>query len=179
MPIEVRRFLGDNRPDKRAKLIDELLERPEFADWWALKWSDLLRNEEKQLDKKGVQVFYDWIRGSIADNKPLNEFARELIAARGSTYTEPAANYYRALREPETRAEAAAQVFLGIRMQCAKCHNHPFDQWTQNDYHRLPPSSPASSTTSSRTTARTSSTRTSSSASRSSGWTSKARSSTP
>jgi Protein of unknown function (DUF1549)/Protein of unknown function (DUF1553) len=134
---QARRFLSDNRPDKRAKLIDELLERPEFPDWWALKWSDLLRNEEKQLDKKGVRVFYDWIRGSIAGNKPLNEFARELIAARGSTYTEPAANFYRALREPETRAEAAAEVFLGIRMQCAKCHNHPFDKWTQEDYHRL------------------------------------------
>jgi len=134
---EARRFLDDNRPDKRARLIDELLQRPEFADWWALKWSDLLRNEEKQLDKKGVRVFYDWIRASIAANKPLNEFARELIAARGSTYTEPPANFYRALREPDIRAEAAAQVFLGIRVQCAKCHNHPFDQWTQQDYHRL------------------------------------------
>jgi Protein of unknown function (DUF1549)/Protein of unknown function (DUF1553) len=134
---QARVFLYDNVPDKRARLIDALLERPEFADWWALKWSDLLRNEEKQLDKKGVQVFHDWIRASIAANKPLNEFARELIAARGSTYTEPPANFYRALREPDTRAEAAAQVFLGIRMQCAKCHNHPFDKWTQDDYHRL------------------------------------------
>jgi hypothetical protein len=134
---QARHFLDDNRLDKRARLIDEQLERPEFAGWWALKWSDLLRNEEKQLDKKGVRAFYDWIRGSIAANKPLNEFARELIAARGSTYVEPPANFYRALREPDTRAEAAAQVFLGIRMQCAKCHNHPFDQWTQQDYHRF------------------------------------------
>jgi hypothetical protein len=134
---QARAFLDDHRPDKRARLIDDLLERPEFADWWTLKWSDLLRNEEKQLDKKGVRVFHDWIRASIAANKPINDFARELISARGSTYTEPPANFYRALREPDTRAEAVAQVFLGIRMQCAKCHNHPFDQWTQEDYHRL------------------------------------------
>ncbi|HYV35785.1 MAG TPA: DUF1549 domain-containing protein, partial [Gemmataceae bacterium] len=134
---DVRQFLADKRPDKRAKIIDELLARPEYADKWAQVWSDLLRNEEKQLDKKGVQVFYEWIRNSIAANKPLNTFAGELIAARGSTYTEPPANFYRALREPDIRAEAVAQVFLGIRVQCAKCHNHPFDHWTQQDYHRF------------------------------------------
>src|SRR5262249_16798801 len=77
------------------------------------------------------------IRKSIAENKPLNQFAWELIASRGSTYQEPAANYYRALRDPQLPAEATAQVFLGIRMQCAKGHNHPFNQWTQNDYHQL------------------------------------------
>jgi hypothetical protein len=134
---EARDFLNDPRPDKRARLIDRLLERPEFADFWALKWSDLLRNEEKVLDRKGVQAFHQWIRQSIAAGKPLNEFAREVIAARGSTYAEPAANFYRALRDPYSRAEATAQVFLGIRMQCAKCHNHPFDRWTQDDYHSL------------------------------------------
>jgi Protein of unknown function (DUF1553)/Protein of unknown function (DUF1549) len=136
-PEETRKFLADTRSDKRAKLIDTLLDRPEFADNWAIKWADLLRVEEKQLDKQGVRVFHGWIRKCIADNKPLNEFARELIASRGSTYKEPAANYYRALRDPQTRAEAFAQVFLGIRMQCAKCHNHPFNQLTQNDYHQL------------------------------------------
>ena len=136
-PEETRKFLADTRPDKRARLIDALLERPEFADFWALKWSDLLRNEEKALDRKGVQLFHQWIRDSIADGKPLNDFARELVAGRGSTYSEPAANYYRALREPYARAEATAQVFLGVRLQCAKCHNHPFDQWTQQDYHQL------------------------------------------
>jgi hypothetical protein len=136
-PVETRTFLADTRTDKRARLIDALLERPEFADFWALHWSDLLRNEEKQLDKKGVRVFHAWIRESIAHDKPLNQMAKELIASRGSTYTQPAANYYRALRDPQTRAEAMAQVFLGVRMQCAKCHNHPFNQWTQNDYHQL------------------------------------------
>jgi hypothetical protein len=134
---ETRRFLDEKRPDKRARLVDELLKRPEFADFWALKWSDLLRNEEKVLDRKGVQAFHDWIRAAIADGKPLNEFARELLASRGSTYENPAANYYRALRDPMARAEATAQVFLGVRLQCAKCHNHPFDRWTQNDYYGL------------------------------------------
>lgn len=134
---ESRLFLADQRADKRARLIDFLLQRPEFADVWALKWSDLLRNEEKVLDRKGVQTFHHWIRQSILEGKPLNEFAREILSARGSTYQEPAANFYRALREPQNRAEAAAQVFLGIRLQCSRCHNHPFDRWTQDDYHSL------------------------------------------
>jgi hypothetical protein len=134
---EVRAFLSDGRADKRARLVDTLLTRPEFADFWALKWSDLLRNEEKLLDRKGVEVFHQWIRQCIAEGKPLNEFARELLAGRGSTYANPPANFYRALRDPYARAEAAAQVFLGVRIQCAKCHNHPFERWTQNDYHGL------------------------------------------
>ena len=133
---ETKSFLADRQPHKRARLIDQLLQRPEFADFWALKWSDLLRNEEKVLDRKGVEVFHAWIRESIAAGKPLNEFARELIGARGSTYANPPANYYRALRDPLSRSEATAQVFLGVRLQCARCHNHPFDRWTMDDYYR-------------------------------------------
>jgi hypothetical protein len=136
-PDETRKFLADGRLDKRVKLIDALLERPEFADAWAIKWADLLKVEEKQLDKRGVKAFHGWIRQAIAHNKPLNEFAYDLIASRGSTYEAPAANYYRALRDPQVRTEAFAQVFLGIRMMCAKCHNHPFNQLTQDDYHQL------------------------------------------
>ncbi len=136
-PEEARRFLDDIRADKRNRLINELMDRPEFADFWALKWCDLLRVEEKALDRKGVGLFHDWIRQSIADGKPLNEFARELIAGRGSTYDHPEANYYRSLRDPFTRVEATSQVFLGVRLKCAKCHNHPFEQWTQADYHSL------------------------------------------
>src|SRR2546429_2585829 len=120
---------------KRARLIDQLLERPEFADFWALKWADLLRVEAHSLDQKGVQNFHHWIRQSIAENKPLDEFVRELITARGSTYSSPTANFYRPNRDPATRAKAAAQVFLGTRLQCAECHNHPFDRWTQDDYY--------------------------------------------
>ncbi len=134
---EARAFLNDTRPDKRARWIEQLLRRPEFDDFWAQKWADLLRAEEKVLDRKGVQVFYQWIRQAVAEDRPLNEFARELIAGRGSTYSHPAANFYRALREPDARAEAVGQVFLGVRLQCAHCHNHPYDRWTQDDYHRL------------------------------------------
>ncbi len=136
-PEEARRFLADTRPDKRSALVDALLIRPEFAEYWAGRWSDVLRNEEKQLDRKGSQVYYEWIRDALAKDLPLNQFAHALIVSHGSTYTQPAANYYRALRDPQARAEATAQVFLGIRMLCAKCHNHPFNTWTQNDYHQL------------------------------------------
>jgi hypothetical protein len=132
---EARRFASDVRRDKRARLVDQLLERPEFADFWALKWADLLRVEAHSLDKKGVQNFHHWIQQSIAWNKPLDLFVRELIMARGSTYDSPAANYYRPNRDPVTRAKAAAQVFLGTRLQCAECHNHPSDRWTQDDYY--------------------------------------------
>ncbi len=132
---EARQFVSKMNSDKRARLIDELLERPEFADAWALKWSDLLRNEEKTLDRKGVQNFHAWIKSSIAGDKPLDQFARELVASRGSTYLEPAANYYRAMRDPIMRAESTAQIFLGTRLACSKCHNHPFDRWTQDDYY--------------------------------------------
>ena len=130
-----REFVTSRRRDKRARLIDRLFDRPEFADFWALKWADLLRVEERTLDQKGMQAFHRWIRESIADNQRLDEFARELIVARGSTYLNPAANFYRANRDPITRAEAVAQVFLGTRLQCAQCHNHPFDRWTQDDYY--------------------------------------------
>lgn len=132
---ETRAFLADADPEKRSKLIDRLLERPEFADAMALTWADLLRNEEKVLDAKGTRVFHAWIRDQFAANVPLNEFARSVISGRGSTYANPPANYYRALRDPYARGEATAQVFLGVRVQCARCHNHPFDRWTQTDYH--------------------------------------------
>jgi len=120
---------------RRAQLINRLLQRPEFADFWALKWADLLRVEAHSLDKKGVQNFHHWIRQSIAENKPLDQFVRELITARGSTYSSPPANFYRPNRDPATRAKSAAQVLLGTRLQCAECHNHPFDRWTQDDYY--------------------------------------------
>jgi hypothetical protein len=134
---EARDFLNSKDPEKRSKLIDELLTRDEFATFWAQKWSDLLRNEERSLDRKGVQVFFHWIKGWLSEDRPLNEFAREILVARGSTYTNPAANFYRSIRDPYLRAESAAQVFLGLRISCARCHNHPFDRWTQDDYHRF------------------------------------------
>jgi hypothetical protein len=132
---QARAFVNDPTRNKREKLIDELLQQPEFADFWALKWADLLRTEEKVLDTKGVQAFHRWIRQSVAENKPVDQFVREILTARGSTYENPAANYLRALRDPVTRAESTAQLFLGTRLQCARCHNHPFDRWTQGDYY--------------------------------------------
>ena len=132
---EARAFVNDTRPDKRARLVDAWLDRPEFAESWAQKWGDLLRIEERTLDRKGVETFHGWIRQSLASNKPLDQFVRELLSARGSTYEIPPANYYRAMRDPVTRGESAAQVFLGIRLQCARCHNHPFAPWTQADYY--------------------------------------------
>jgi hypothetical protein len=130
-----RAFIADPAPDKRAKLIDTLLARPEFADFWALKWADLLKIEQRQLDYDGMKVFHGWIRESIAKNKPLDQFARELIAARGSTLKNPPANWWRANRDPITRAENTARVFLGTQLNCAQCHNHPFERWTQDDYY--------------------------------------------
>lgn len=134
-PNETRTFLADPSPSKREKLIDDLLARPEFAEYWAQKWSDLLRNEEKALDRKGVAVFYRWIAAQLAADRPLNEFARDVLAARGSTYANPPANFWRAVRDPLSRAESVAQVFLGVRVACARCHNHPFDRWTMDDYY--------------------------------------------
>jgi hypothetical protein len=132
---EARAFVDDPASDKRTRVIDAVLQRPEFADFWALKYSDLLRNEEKVLDSRGVDAFHGWIRESIAAGKPLDRFVRELVASRGSTYEFPAANYYRANRDAFTRSETTARLFLGVRLQCARCHNHPFDRWTQDDYY--------------------------------------------
>lgn len=134
---EARSFVADPAPDKREKLVSHLLQRPEYAEFWALKWSDLLRNEEKVLDHTGVEKFHAWMRDSIAQGKGLDQFVRDLLTARGSTYKNPAANYYRSLRNPTDRSEATAQLFLGARLRCAKCHNHPFDRWTQDEYYQF------------------------------------------
>ncbi len=136
-PEEARAFLTDHDRDKRSKLIDRLIRRAEFADFWALKWADLLRNEEKTMGKKGVWIFERWLRDQIDSGVPLDVFARSIITAKGSTWRDPAANFYRTNRDPTTAAETVGQVFLGYRLQCARCHNHPFDIWTQNDYYGL------------------------------------------
>ena len=136
-PDEARAFLGDIRPDKRARLIDALLGRTEFDDFWTLKWSDVLRVEERTLDPKGAAAYRDWIRASIAGRKPFDQFARELLTASGGTYANPPANYYRRTRDPEELGENTAQTFMGTRLLCAKCHNHPFERWKQDDYYSL------------------------------------------
>jgi hypothetical protein len=132
---ESRQFVKDQRPDKRSRLIERLLVRPEFADHWALKWCDILRTEEKVLDPQGVDAFHSWIREAIANATPVDKFVRALLRAEGSTYQNPPTNFWRANRDPATRGETTARLFLGARLQCAKCHNHPFDKWTQDDYY--------------------------------------------
>lgn len=135
----VEDFISSHDPFKRQSLIIELLESREFSEFWASKWADILRVEEKVLDRKGVRAFYQWIQTSIATHKPLDRFAYEIITARGSTYKNPPTNFFRANRSPTQRAVATAQVFLGTRLQCAECHNNPFDRWTQNDYYGWAP----------------------------------------
>ena len=136
-PIEAKAFVEDDDPGKRARLIDRLLASPEYAEFWALKWADLLRVEEKTLDAKGVEMFHNWIREGLAAGKPLDIFAREVLSSTGSTYGNPPTNFYRALRIPVDRAEAVAQVFLGSRLKCARCHDHPFEDVRQDDYYRF------------------------------------------
>jgi len=134
---ETRAFLADAATDKRPKLIDSLLERPEYAKFWALKWGDLLKLTKTQVGTPGVYKYHRWLEQSLAANIPYDQFARELITARGSTLTVPAANFYRTATDTNESVETIAQVFLGARMQCAKCHNHPFERWTQDNYYGL------------------------------------------
>jgi Protein of unknown function (DUF1553)/Protein of unknown function (DUF1549) len=134
---EVRAFLADTRADKRAKLVDALLERPEYADFWTLKWSDVMRSSRKNIQQKGTFAFQRWLRDHFAKDDGFDVVTRELLTASGSTFSNPPANYYRIARDPQNLAETTAQLFLGFRMQCAKCHNHPFERWTQDDYYSL------------------------------------------
>ncbi len=134
---ESRAFLADVAPQKRDKLIDRILRLPEFADFWALKWADLLRNEEKTMGVKGAWIFQRWLRDALDKELPLDEFVRQILTAKGSTWSNPAASFYRTNRDAMIAAETVGQVFLGVRLQCARCHNHPFDVWTQDDYYGL------------------------------------------
>ena len=136
-PKAVRAFLADTTPNKRAKLIDALLERPEYADFWTLKWSDVFRSSRKAIQIKGTHVFQHWLRDRIARNAGFDSLVREMLTASGSTFANPPANYYRVARDPQNLAETTAQLFFGIRMQCCKCHNHPFERWTQDDYYSM------------------------------------------
>ena len=136
-PDMARTFLDSNDPDKREKLIDQLVDRPEFADFWALKWADLLRNEEKTMGEKGAWVFQRWLRDELARDVPLDDLARRIVAGLGSNWQNPPSSFHRTNRDPMTAAETVGQVFLGIRLQCTRCHNHPFDVWTQDDYYGL------------------------------------------
>jgi hypothetical protein len=134
---EARRFLTDRRPDRRALLVGELLKRPEFADYWALKWADLLRVDRAVLGPKQARAYQLWIRAQLAANVPLDRFARAVITAEGPVNEVPAVNFFKATSKPGTIASTLAQVFLGVRIACAECHHHPYDRWSQADYHGL------------------------------------------
>ncbi|MBI1832995.1 MAG: DUF1549 domain-containing protein, partial [Planctomycetes bacterium] len=131
---QARRFLSDKRANKRELLVGELLERPEFADYWALKWSDLLRVDRQALGHKKAYAFYRWIRESIAKNKPFDQFARELLTAEGPLDESGPASFYKVVAKPGETASTLTQVLLGVRIACAECHHHPYDRWGQTDY---------------------------------------------
>ena len=115
-------------------MIDQLLERDEYAVFWAPALGDILRGSPTTISERGVHSFHRYLVRTFADDRPMTEFARDLLTGLGNTVNKPAANFYRISRTPEEAAEASAQVFLGVRVQCAKCHNHPFEAITQNDY---------------------------------------------
>lgn len=138
-PEQVRNFLMDTTAskDKREKLIDSLVETTEYVDHWTHKWGDLLQSNRKFLGERGMWLFQEWLHDEIAENRPYNEFVYDLITATGSAYSNPAASYFRVSREYTTAVENTTQLFLGVRFSCNKCHDHPFEVWTQNQYYEL------------------------------------------
>jgi hypothetical protein len=136
-PDEARRFLDDKRPDRRARLVDELLDRPEYADYWALKWADLLRIDRQALGHKRAYGYYKWVRDGLAQNKPYDRFVREIVTAEGPLGEVGPASFYKAVTKPGEAASTLSQVFLGVRIACAECHHHPFDRWSQSDYYGM------------------------------------------
>lgn len=134
---ESAEFLDDNDPSKRERLIDRLLERDEFAKFWALKWGDLLKMTSQAVGNDGVYKYHRWLTQTLRDNLPYDQFALQLLTASGSTLANPPANFYRTAANMNECVETISQVFLGARLQCAKCHNHPFERWTQDNYYGL------------------------------------------
>jgi hypothetical protein len=133
---EYRRFMSDSAPNKREKLVDELLERKEFAELWVLKWAELLQiRSSLQVSYKATLLYYNWLQDNIARNVPMDQMVQELLGSTGGTFKNPATNYYQNETDTLKVSENVAQVFMGMRIQCAQCHNHPFDRWTQNDYY--------------------------------------------
>ena len=138
-PDEVRTFVSDTTPGKlkRSKKIDQLMARPSYVDEWTMKWGDLLQSSRKFLGEKGTYGFREWIHESLAANKPYDGWVRELITSSGSSYESPEANFYRTTRDAKATMEKTTQVFMGTRMVCAQCHDHPFEKWTQNQYYEM------------------------------------------
>ncbi len=134
---EVREFLDDDRPtqQKRDEVLSRLSGNDAFVDYWTNKWADLLQVNRKFLGVEGAREFRQWIESAVQENRPYDQFAREILTATGSNREHPAASYYKILRDPETTVENTTHLFLGIRFNCNKCHDHPFERWTQDQYY--------------------------------------------
>jgi hypothetical protein len=135
-PEEYDRFMKNPATNKRELLVDELLGRKEFAELWVMKWAELLQiKSSNQVSYKATLLYYNWLQDKISRNVPVNEWVQELLGASGGTFKSPATNYYQNETDILKVSENVAQVFMGMRIQCAQCHNHPFDRWTMNDYY--------------------------------------------
>jgi hypothetical protein len=135
-PEEYERFMKNPASNKREALVDELLGRKEFAELWVMKWAELLQiKSSNQVSYKATLLYYSWLQDKISRNVPVNEWVQELLGATGGTFKSPATNYYQNETDILKVSENVAQVFMGMRIQCAQCHNHPFDRWTMNDYY--------------------------------------------
>jgi hypothetical protein len=133
---EYRDFSQDPRSDKREQVIERLLERPEFLDMWVMRWAELLQiRTNNGISPKALQLYDQWLRTAVHGGRTIQEIATELLAAKGGTLENPATNYFQTETTPQLMAENVAQVFLGTRIQCAQCHNHPFDRWTMDEYY--------------------------------------------
>jgi hypothetical protein len=131
---EARAFLTSADPDRRARLIDDLLARPEYADYWTMRWSDVLRVDKDKITPQGAVGMTRWLRRQLAENRPYDQFVRDIITVQGDTTGESPAGFYKALDTPELLGRSVSQVFLGVRIECAQCHHHPFERWGQDDY---------------------------------------------
>ena len=134
-PGETRAFLADTSADKRAELIDRLLDRPEYADYWANKWADLIRPNPYHVGIKATLNLDAWLRDQFRKNRPYDQFVRDLLTAQGSTFKNGAVVFYRNRREPDELTTMVSQLFLGVRLECAKCHQHPSERWSQRDFY--------------------------------------------
>ncbi len=133
---EYQRFISDPDPTKRDKVVDELLDRKEFVELWVMKWAELLMiRTTQQIAYKPMLRYYNWLQDKLANNVPIDQMVQELLGASGGTFENAATNYYQMETDPLKVSENVAQVFMGMRIQCAQCHNHPFDRWTMDDYY--------------------------------------------
>lgn len=133
-PEEAQRFLTNSASDRRAALVDELLERPEYAVYWSLKWSDILHVDRQALGHKNAYAYYNWIQTQFKSNRPFDAIARDVVAAAGPLRDAPQGHFYSAVKGPGAQASSLSQIFLGVRIACAECHHHPFDRWSQTDF---------------------------------------------